>query len=64
MKKVTAEAIEHKDVRGNILYYLKLTDGSSELLINVGKKTYESVSLMTKQAALPIEEPQKPKGGK
>lgn len=63
MKKVTAEAIAHKDVRGNELYYLKLTDGNTELLINVGKKNHDIVNNMNKQPELPLPET-KTKGGK
>lgn len=66
MKKITAEAIQHIDVRGKKLYYLKLTDGTTEILINVGQKTYDSVTAMTQG---PITgtykiDPETKKGGK
>lgn len=46
-------AIEHTDVRGNVLYYLKLKNNNKELLVNVGKKTHDTVKEMT--------EPEQPK---
>lgn len=48
----TVEAIEHKDVRDNVLYYLKIvaSDGKKFQLVNVGKKTYEAVRDLDKTA--------------
>lgn len=37
------ETIEFKDVRGKELLYLKITSNQKEVLINVGKKTFDSV---------------------
>ena len=41
-EKLTVTPIEHKDVRGKILYYLKVENNTSDdpVLINVGLKTY------------------------
>lgn len=43
---VTVNAIEHEDVRGKKLKYLKITNGKVNLLVNVGDKTYEGVKNM------------------
>lgn len=45
MKTLTATPIEHKDIRGNILYYVKVSNGNEkeDYIINVGKKTYDNL---------------------
>lgn len=70
------EAIQHADVKGKILNYIKITNGEHNVLINVGEKTYKSVKELAKvqelplvgQAQLPEPAPapdkQKQKGGK
>lgn len=41
---MTIEVLEHTDVRGKILQYLKLTNKQgSDVLINVGAKTFNGV---------------------
>lgn len=43
------EAIEHTDVRGNVLKYLKITVGTKEVLINIGQKTFDSLKALTNE---------------
>lgn len=49
------EILKHKDVRGNELMYLKLTEEKTgnEVLINIGEKTFNSLTN--------IDKPSKPK---
>ncbi len=42
-KVVKVEAIEHKQVTGKVLYYLKVWNEDGEYFINVGDKTYKEV---------------------
>lgn len=42
-KQVTAKALEHKDVRGKVLWYVIVSNGAEEYVINVGEKTYKAV---------------------
>lgn len=44
MKKVNVMTIEHEDVRGNKLLYIKIENEGETHLINVGTKTYEAVA--------------------
>lgn len=55
MKQV--EAIQHKDVKGKTLYYIRIKNGTSEVLINVGEKTYKGVVELDNQQELPLQEP-------
>lgn len=49
-QKVFAEAVEHSDVRGNVKFYLKLTnEKNEEYIINVGKKTFDTVTKMKEE---------------
>lgn len=60
---VTVTAITHTDVRGKELKYLKCTNGKTELLVNVGDKTYESVKNM-ETAKEETKQKEAEKGGK
>lgn len=54
MKQV--EAIQHKDVKGKTLYYIRIKKGEQEVLINVGEKTYKGVVELDNQE-IPLQEP-------
>ena len=42
---MTIDVLEHADVRGKILLYLKLTNSKgSDVLINIGEKTFKGIS--------------------
>lgn len=52
------EAIEHTDVRGNKLLYMKITRGKNELVINIGEKSYKSLIALDDTATkLQFEQP-------
>lgn len=54
----TATAIQHADVNGRILFYLKLEKkGLEPVMVNIGEKTYNKVKALneTTQLELPIE---------
>lgn len=64
MKQITVTPIEHTDVRGSKLYYLKITNGTEEYLINVGTKTYDAVKKMQTQTTQPTQTKTTTQGGK
>lgn len=43
------EAIEHKDVRDNVLKYLKITVGTKDVIINIGQKTFDALKALTNE---------------
>lgn len=51
MKTLTATPIEHKDIRNNVLYYVKITNETDEYIINVGKKTYDNLKKLSENPA-------------
>lgn len=55
----TVTAITHKDVKGKELLYLKIQNGEHNVLVNVGKKTYDSVKALDAVQELTPLEPQK-----
>lgn len=56
--------IEHTDVRGNVLLYLKITnDNNNSVLVNIGKKTFDNIKTLT-QEEIKIPETLKKEGGK
>lgn len=54
-KALNVTAIEHSDVRGKKLLYIKIED----LLINVGEKTFKEVQLLTGAIKVQQETPEK-----
>lgn len=40
---VTVKAVKHADIRGKELMYLVATNGTTEVVVNVGEKTYNAV---------------------
>lgn len=44
------EVFEWADVRGNKLLYLKITKGQNELVINIGQKSYDSLTKLDQTA--------------
>lgn len=54
MLKITT--VKHKDVRGKELLYLKVSNEHEELLINVGEKTYNTVTKMAETGEATQEE--------
>lgn len=55
MNQLTVTAIEHKDVKGKILWYLEITDGETLFHVNVGQKTHDTVKMMETQTKLELE---------
>lgn len=63
----TIQAIKHTDVRGKELLYLKLTANGNDVLVNIGKKTFDAVEdMQTIRKTTPTQEElkEKTKGGK
>lgn len=40
---VTVKAVKHADIRGKELLYLVASNGTTEVVVNVGEKTYKAV---------------------
>lgn len=47
--KVETIKLENQGLEKKTMYYLILTEGEEKLTLNVGLKTYETVSKMTKK---------------
>lgn len=53
------KALRHFDVKGREQFYLQITSNTKELMMNVGRKTYETITEMEqeeKQPELPLPE--------
>lgn len=46
---VTLKTVKHKDVRGNELLYIIASNGSTDVIINVGQKTFDAISALTQE---------------
>lgn len=55
------QAIEHTDVRNKKLLYLKIQYAGNDVLINIGKKTYDSIVTLSEQTIKETEPAPKPK---
>lgn len=61
-KQTHVETIEHTDVRGNKLKYLKISTATQIVLINIGQKTWDAVESLNdpeennNQTKLPLDE--------
>lgn len=55
------EAIEHKDVSGKSLYYLRITNGEHKVIVNIGVGTYNKVKELEKVQTLPLTDKTKQK---
>lgn len=68
MKKVNVMTIEHENVRGGKLYYVKIVNEGIECLINVGAGTYkrvnETLEAIPLDTIVRVEELKKPIYGK
>lgn len=49
-KNIAITPIQHKDVRGNDQWYLKMATEKGEFLLNIGQKTFETVSQLIRPA--------------
>ena len=50
LNKMTIEVLEHTDVRGKILHYMKVKNNKgNDVLINIGEKTYNTVKALTEE---------------
>lgn len=47
-------AIKHADVNGKELFYLRISNGSEQVMVNVGKSTYDKVLALDQQGELPL----------
>lgn len=52
-KLVKVEAKEMIDIREKVLQYIIIGEGSNKVVINVGEKTYKSVSELLENTARP-----------
>lgn len=55
-----AEALQHEDVKGRKLLYIKVSNGEHNVFINVGEKTFNSVKELEKVQKLPFDPDEQP----
>lgn len=64
-KTMQVQAVAHKDVRGKEQLYLKIHHAGNDVIINIGKGTFDAVTKLAEATVhpLPLEQKDK-KGGK
>lgn len=61
MKKLTVKTQTITDIKGKQLLYAIIGDGTGQVIMNIGQKTYDNLNALLNQAEIPNLEEQKPK---